>query len=192
MGAGRTQTRVIIVTDGDEVACRAVQIVGQRLGLRVISASGGNPTPVNGSQIAELCHQAPYDPVLVMADDRGRPRKGSGELAIETLANRPDIRIIGILAVASNTQRVRGTRVDASVTAKGEIVDKAVEKDGRCSDSNILEGDTVDILNELDIPVVIGIGDLGKMDGADYLTLGSPVTERAIREILDRNGICWS
>lgn len=185
----RTKTRVIIVTDGDGMAQRAVELSGNRLGLRVISASAGNPTRLSGPEIAHLCHQAPWDPVLVMVDDRGRMKKGNGEMAIEALAARSDIEIIGVMAVASNTQGVRGAEVDVSVTAEGRLVRSAVDKEGRMVGTAVLEGDTVDVLDRLKIPTVVGIGDLGKMRGADYLVKGAPITERAIKEILERNGI---
>ncbi len=189
MAGLRKKTRVILVTDGDGIAQGAVELAGKKLGLRVISASAGNPTRLTGPEIARLCHLAPWDPVLVMVDDRGRVSMGKGELATETLAARDDIEIIGAVAVASNTQGVRGAEVDASITAEGQTVAAAVNKQGQLTPSNVLAGDTVDVLNRLNLPVVIGIGDLGKMDGADYLSHGAPVTERAILEILDRNGI---
>ena len=30
-----------------------------------------------------------------------------------------------------------------------------------------LQGDTVDVLNKLNIPIIVGVGDIGKQDGAD-------------------------
>jgi len=46
----------------------------------------------------------------------------------------------------------------------------------------------VEILDRLNIPVVVGIGDIGKMDGADDPDRGSPLTTKALREIMDRSG----
>ncbi len=180
-------TRVILVTDGDEVARAAVEAAAKRLGLRVISSSAGNPTPLSGREIVRRCLQVPSDPVVVMVDDRGRAYKGKGERAAEVVARHPRIRVLGALAVASNTGKVEGTHVDASVTASGRVVQAPVDKEGRPAPGQaVLLGDTVDVLEQLGIPVIIGIGDLGKMGGADFLEQGAPVTERAIREILRR------
>ena len=43
--------RVILITDGDQVARRAVEKVAAEVGCRVISRSSGNPTPLNGESI---------------------------------------------------------------------------------------------------------------------------------------------
>jgi len=51
-----------------------------------------------------------------------------------------------------------------------------------------LEGDTVDILNKLDVSIVVGLGDIGKMDMADDVSLGAPITTKALEEILYRSG----
>jgi stage V sporulation protein AE len=36
--------------------------------------------------------------------------------------------------------------------------------------------------------VVVGIGDIGKMDGSDDPDRGAPLTTRALKEILSRSG----
>ncbi|HAH96012.1 MAG TPA: stage V sporulation protein AE, partial [Firmicutes bacterium] len=46
-------------------------------------------------------------------------------------------------------------------------------------------GDTVDVLNRVQVPIVIGIGDLGKQNHADH---HANITVRAIREIINRAG----
>ncbi|MCL6445215.1 MAG: stage V sporulation protein AE, partial [Alicyclobacillus sp.] len=51
-----------------------------------------------------------------------------------------------------------------------------------------LEGDTVEIIDSLHFPIVIGIGDIGKMDGADEVEKGAPVTTMALQTIMDRSG----
>lgn len=181
--------RVILVTDGDQMARRALEEAAQRLGLRCISASAGNPTRFSGPELVELILQAAHDPVVVMLDDRGDPGRGPGEEAMAYLCRHPDVEVLGVVAVASNTRRARGIRVDASVTRDGRVVPGPVDKDGypRARDK-VLKGDTVDVLRDLKIPVVIGVGDLGKMEGADSLETGSEVTVRALEEILRRSG----
>lgn len=179
--------RVILITDGDKVARRATEEAARRLGLRCISASAGNPTPLTGPELVELLRQAVYDPVLVMVDDKGNPGRGSGEEALSYICCHPEIRVLGAVAVASNTKRARGVPVDLSVTRDCRVVSVPVDKDGypRAGQS-VLRGDTVDVLRELDLPIVIGVGDPGKMEGADCREDGCEVTTRAILEVLSR------
>ena len=63
-------------------ARRVAENVAQRLGLRCISASAGNPTPLSGPELVALIKQAVHDPVLVMVDDKGDPGTGPGEEAL--------------------------------------------------------------------------------------------------------------
>ena len=49
-------------------------------------------------------------------------------------------------------------------------------------------GDTVYCLDELDVPIVVGIGDIGKMAGKDDYESGSPITKQAVELILERSG----
>ena len=186
------KVRVILVTDGDRVAQSVVETVASSLGLRCISASGGNPTPISGEEIVSMLKTVPYDPVLVMFDDKGKSGKGLGEMALEYVASHPDVEVLGAVAVASNTSGIKGVLPDACVDDHGEIVEKPVDKSGQikagpCSPRVL--GDTVDVLNNLDIPVIIGIGDIGKMDRADDLRIGCPITYKAIEEILKRSGV---
>lgn len=187
--------RVIVVTDGDVVAQQAVAYTSAVLGLRLIAASGGNPTPLSGAELIDLIKEVPYDPVVVMVDDRGAAGQGAGECALAYIAEHPDIDVLGVIAVASNTEYSDGIRPDVSITKTGEVLPTAVDKDGELAldsdHTDILYGDTVDVLTDLDIPVVIGIGDIGKMDTADALTRGCPVTRRALEEILKRSGISY-
>ncbi|MEG3070546.1 MAG: stage V sporulation protein AE [Candidatus Syntrophopropionicum ammoniitolerans] len=37
----------------------------------------------------------------------------------------------------------------------------------------LLRGDTVEIVDQLNIPLIIGIGDIGKMNGADDVKKGA-------------------
>lgn len=43
--------RVILVTDGDGIAKKAVETAALRIGGRCISKSAGNPTPLSGKKI---------------------------------------------------------------------------------------------------------------------------------------------
>ncbi|MCL6635773.1 MAG: stage V sporulation protein AE, partial [Peptococcaceae bacterium] len=149
--------------------------------------SAGNPTAWSGEELVAFIKKAPRDPVVVMLDDRGCHGMGRGEAALAYLAGHPDIQVLGVLAVASNTEKVRGCRVDASICRDGKVVRGPVDKWGRPG-RTMLEGDTVEVMDRLDIPLVIGIGDIGKMDGADDAEKGAPMTTRALETILDRSG----
>jgi stage V sporulation protein AE len=178
--------RVILITDGDKVARRAMEYAAKRLGLRCISASAGNPTPLSGPELVDLVQQAAYDPVLVMVDDKGNPNRGPGENALAYICRSPDVQVLGAIAVASNTPRSRGTQVDVSITRDGRVIDRPVDKDGYPEAGSTLKGDTVDVLRDLNVPVIVGIGDPGKMEGADCLERGCAVTTKAIMEVLAR------
>ena len=179
--------RVILITDGDKVARRAMEFSARRLGLRCISASAGNPTPLTGPELVGLIVQAAFDPVLVMVDDKGNPGLGPGEAALEYICKSPDVQVLGAIAVASNTKRARGAPVDCSITRSGKVVESPVDKNGLPDGHRpVLQGDTVDVLRELNVPVVVGIGDPGKMEGADCLEHGCEVTTKAIMEVLAR------
>lgn len=189
------KVRIIMVTDGDRCAQHVVEKIGADLGLRCISASGGNPTPISGAEIVKLLKTVPHDPVLVMFDDRGRRDKGKGETAMEYVASHPDIEVLGAVAVASNTTGIDGVAADACVSGDGEVVEGAVDKYGQEKkhghDNGRVNGDTVDVLNNVDVPVIIGVGDIGKMDKADDIRRGAPITRRAIEEVLKRSGVSY-
>ncbi len=182
-----------MITDGDRCAQHVVENIAAELNLRCISASAGNPTPISGEEIVELLKKVDHDPVLVMFDDRGRRDKGKGEKALEYVANHPDIEVIGAVAVASNTTGIEGVAADACINDCGQVVGAAVDKYGqeKGGDSShpVVNGDTVDVLNTVDVPVIIGVGDIGKMDKADDIRRGSPITRKAIEEILKRSGV---
>lgn len=187
------KVRVILITDGDRVAQHVVEEIGASLGLRCISASAGNPTPITGEEIVNLLKTVPYDPVLVMFDDRGESNKGQGEQAMEYVASHPDIEVLGAVAVASNTRGINGVEADVCVTGRGAFVYDSVDKYGEvkksCGDKPRINGDTVDILNEIEVPVIVGVGDIGKMDRADDIKRGAPITRKAIEEVLKRSGV---
>jgi len=181
---------IIVVTDGDLIAKKTVETAAQNIGARTISASAGNPTPLTGEQLVFLIKEAPHDPVVVMLDDRGKLGLGSGESVLLYLASHPDIRILGALAVASNTELTHGAHVDFSVDWHGDLVAGPVDKFGdECKRSKkVLCGDTVEVLDILNIPIVIGMGDVGKMNYADDYAYGAPLTTKAFREIIKRSG----
>lgn len=184
-----SKRRVIIITDGDYVAKKAVEHVAREVGGRCITLSAGNPTSLSGKQMVALIKMAQNDPVLIMCDDNGNYGRGRGEQAIEYVLKHPDIEVIGAIAVASNTRWVHGARVVYSVDQAGQIVEEAVDKEGH-SDKMLhhrIYGDTVDIINRYHIPNVIGIGDIGKMEGRDRLLDGCPVTLKAVQWILQRS-----
>ncbi len=181
---------VIVVTDGDKMAKKTVEIAAQNIGARTISASAGNPTILTGEQLVDLIKQAANEPVVVMLDDKGKHGVGRGESVLVYLARHPDIHILGALAVASNTELTHGAHVDLSVDCHGDLVAGPVDKLGQecgCT-GEVLCGDTVEVLDELNIPVVIGIGDVGKMNYADDYAFGAPLTTKALREIIKRSG----
>lgn len=183
--------KVILVTDGDTMAHKAVSIAVKNIGGRCISRSAGNPTPIQGSKIASLVQLAKNDPVVIMVDDIGNPGTGEGERALDVLLSHPEIVVLGIVAVASNTEGVEGIKVDFSVDCNGRIVQNAVNKEGQETEEKILYGDTVDIINKYSIPLVVGIGDIGKMKGKDDCRKGSPILTKALEEILNRSEL-WN
>jgi len=182
--------KVILITDGDQVARRAIEAVGPQLGCRVISRSSGNPTPLNGEAIVRLVKLAKHDPVLVMFDDNGNGDYGYGEEALEYLACHADIEVLGAVAVASNTPFVDGVKVDFSIDQNGKVIEGAVDKDGKpIQVDQVVYGDTVDVLARCQVPLIVGVGDIGKMQGRDHVYKGAPITKAAIQEILKRSGI---
>ncbi len=179
---------IIIVTDGDGFARRAVERATKNIGGRCISSSAGNPTPIRGKEIIDLIKEAKHDPVVVMVDDRGYSKMGKGEEALQYILNHTDIDVLGVVAVASNTNCVVGVDVDFSITSDGEIISEAVNKAGEKTNKKTLFGDTVDVLSKCNIPLIVGIGDIGKMDGKDDCEIGAPIITKAMEEIINRVG----
>lgn len=179
--------KVIAITDGDLLAERAAQEIARRIGGRFISQSAGNPTPLSGQELVELVKQAPKDPVFVLFDDRGHHGVGKGEQALAYLAQHPDIELLGVVAVASNIKDAKGTPVDFSITNEGEVVPGPVDKEGKPTGEHVLVGDTVKVLSELPVPLIVGTGDTGKMAGKDLQEIGSPITLKAVEAILNNS-----
>lgn len=179
---------VILVTDGDKVAKKAIEAAATNIGGRCISRSAGNPTLLSGEEIVEYIKQAKHDPVVVMVDDMGNSHTGSGEEAMDYIINSDDVNILGVVAVASNTMGVEGIKADCSIDRECRVTNNPVNKDGIAQKrGRVILGDTVDILNEERVPIIIGIGDPGKMEGFDDAEIGAPVITKALQEILKRS-----
>jgi stage V sporulation protein AE len=181
--------QVILITDGDEYARKAIEHIAGEMGGRCISQSAGNPTELTGPAILELIKKAPYDPVFVMFDDSGFLGEGKGEQALKYIANHKDIKVLGAIAVASKTHKAEWTRVDVCFDRDGNITPYGVDKYGVPEmEMKQVNGDTVYCLDQLDLPIVVGIGDIGKMGKIDHYSNGAPVTKKAVEWILERSG----
>ncbi|WP_243646916.1 stage V sporulation protein AE [Scopulibacillus darangshiensis] len=180
--------RVILITDGDKYARVAVEHTAKALNCRCISQSSGNPTSLSGEELVKMVLQTPSDPVLVMFDDCGYSGVGPGEHALTVVAGHKDIRVLGAIAVASNSSYHEWTRVDVSIDQFGELTEYGVDKEGLPDlETGRVAGDTVYILDQLKLPIVVGVGDLGKMRGLDTVEKGSPITRKAVELILERS-----
>jgi stage V sporulation protein AE len=180
--------KVIIVTDGDLSAQLAVERAAFELGLFFLKETGGNPTQLSGPEVVKLILEAPYDPVVIMVDDKGRRGLGPGEMVVNYILKCPEVVILGVVAVASDT-KVRGIVVDFSVTADGRLVKGPVDKNGweEQLDHHRLEGDTIEIFRNKPKLLVLGCGDLGKMGGRDAVGHGAMITRKCFEEIMIRS-----
>lgn len=180
--------KVILVTDGDLYAKKAVELAAAHVGGRCISLSAGNPTVLNGKELVRLIHQAKNDPVLVMFDDSGLMGEGTGETAMGIVAADSSIEVLGVIAVASKSKHAEWTRVDVSIDRDGNLTEYGVDKFGTPeTEEGRLTGDTVYCIDSLNAPVVVGVGDIGKMAGADDYRKGAPITRLAVELILERS-----
>lgn len=180
--------KVILVTDGDLYARKAVELAAAAVGGRCISLSAGNPTVLTGKELIRLIHQAKKDPVLVMFDDSGLMGEGTGETAMAIVAADSSIEVLGIIAVASKSKHEEWTRVDVSIDRDGNLTEYGVDKFGTPeTEEGRLTGDTVYCIDSLNAPVVVGVGDIGKMAGADDYRKGAPITRLAVELILERS-----
>lgn len=180
---------IIMITDGDEYAKRAVEHAAKEIGGRCISASYGNPAKVDGPELVRLIKSAANDPVLVMFDDSGLVGEGAGETTMRYVANHEDINVLGIVAVASKTRQAEWTKVDICIDREGNLTERGVDKFGIPEmDIGRINGDTVYCIDSIHAPIVVGIGDIGKMGKFDDIKIGSPITLSAIKLILERSG----
>lgn len=179
--------KVILVTDGDRVARKAVEIATTNIGGRCISVSAGNPTVLTGEEIVEQIKKAVHDPVVVMVDDHGIKGKGAGETAMEVIIRHEDVDVLGVVAVSSNGKDCNGLNVSCSITKQGKVIDGAVDKYGNRIEQKDVCGDTLSILKGMGNLTIIGIGDPGKMDFNDEESKGAPITTKALQEVLNRS-----
>lgn len=149
----------ILVTDGDQTAAKTITRAAEYLGADVIGVSAGNPLLADPKDIIKRIKRSISKLVIVMADDGGKAKAGPGTRAIRKIkkAGKLDAAVV----VAADTPGVKGIRIDKSVTRKGQIVQRAVNKNGRLKADLIIKGDTVDGLDKIDVPK-IGVGDIGK------------------------------
>lgn len=184
-----TGRKVILVTDGDEYAQKTLEYIAKEVGGRCVSISQGNPTTLTGKEMVEYILQTPHDPVFVMFDDSGYLGEGTGEQALKYVASHPKIKVLGVIAVASKTHQTEWTKVDISIDRDGNLTEYGVDKSGiKEYDVGRINGDTVYCLDELDVPIVVGIGDIGKMARKDDIKIGAPITKKAVDLILERSG----
>lgn len=180
--------RVIVVTDGDESARKVVEFVAKEIGGRCITNSWGNPSRLSGRELVKLIQKTPYDPVLVMFDDCGFTEEGPGEEAMRYVVECEEFNIIGAIAVASKTHSSEWTKVDVSIDRNGNLTEYGVDKFGLADvEVGRINGDTVYNLDQLEIPFIVGIGDIGKMAGKDEVEKGAPITKKAVELILERS-----
>ncbi|WP_456278451.1 stage V sporulation protein AE [Bacillus sp. AK128] len=181
--------RVILVTDGDEYAHKAVQHAAAQFGGRCISQSQGNPSLLTGQKLVQLILKTPYDPVFVLFDDCGYIGEGAGERALLYVANHQQIDVLGVIAVASKSHHDEWAKVDVCIDRFGELTEFGIDKYGlKELDIGRINGDTVYCLDQLEVPIKVGVGDIGKMAGKDDLKKGCPITLKAVEIILERSG----
>ncbi len=180
--------KIMIVTDGDQIAKQALEKAAEQIGVHSISLSAGNPGTFGGPELVELVRKTTNNPVIVMFDDCGDEERGIGEQSLKYVATHPEIDVIGAIAVASNCKKCKGTPVHVAIDQNGQIISAPVDKSGHIIYGQPLRifGDTLEVLNELSIPFVVGIGDLGKMQHRDEAKIGAPVTTKALQLILSR------
>ncbi|WP_313798428.1 stage V sporulation protein AE [Cytobacillus sp.] len=180
---------VILITDGDDYARKSIEHIANEIGGRCISLSHGNPTTLDGPLIVKLIKKAPHDPVFVMFDDSGFVGEGAGERALKYVAAHEDIHVLGIIAVAAKTRQAEWAKVDVCIDRDGELTPYGVDKYGlQEMEKGRLYGDTVYCLDEIDVPIKVGIGDVGKMAKKDHYEIGSPITKKAVELVLERSG----
>ncbi|GAF21350.1 MULTISPECIES: stage V sporulation protein AE [Shouchella] len=182
--------KVIFVTDGDLASKKALEHIAQDLKCTVLSASYGNPTTIEPEALVDLINLEKGDvPIIIMFDDCGIRDVGFGETAMHYIVNQEDIEVIGAVAVASQTHAKEWTHVDVSVDRFGRLSEYGVDKEGLIDmEIGRINGDTVSILDDLNLPCVVGVGDIGKMARFDDVKKGAPVTKKAIQIILERSG----
>lgn len=180
--------KVICITDGDAYAFQAIQHVARKFHAFCVKETFGNPTELTGGEVYRLIEAAPTELVFALFDDSGTIGVGSGERALLHIVRHPNVQVLGILAVASHTRNLEYSKVDMCIDRFGIRTGNGVDKDGfQEMEAHRINGDTVYILDQLEVPIIVGIGDIGKMGGFDSIEKGCPVTTKAIALILKRN-----
>ncbi|GAA5415419.1 hypothetical protein Pryu01_00443 [Paraliobacillus ryukyuensis] len=178
---------IIIITDGDHFARKAMDVISQQIGGVALTALADNPSKIDANTIIKTIQHIDAELIYVLIDDAGFSGIGSGEHILKTLAHEPSITIIGAVAVAAHTKNKEWTRISFAIDQDGNITSKGVNKEGiPIYDDKRINGDTVYLLDQLSIPTVVGIGDIGKMQGRDDVSKGCPITRKAIEMILER------
>ncbi|CQR46740.1 hypothetical protein BN1058_01014 [Paraliobacillus sp. PM-2] len=184
---------IIIITDGDHFARKAMESVSKQLGGTALLSLADNPSKITPSTMIHAIKQAKTKLVYVLIDDAGFSGVGSGEAILQALANDPDMIIIGAVAVAAHTKNKEWTRVSFAIDQDGNIIKNGVNKEGiPIYESGRINGDTVYLLDQLAIPTVVGIGDIGKMNRRDDVDKGCPITKKAIELILERRQLAYA
>lgn len=94
-----------------------------------------------------------------MFDDSGYIGEGSGEQAMKVVAGHPDIDVLGVIAVASKTRREEWTKVDICIDRDGNLTPNGVDKYGAEEfELGKITGDTVYCIDQLHVPIVVGMG----------------------------------
>lgn len=108
---------------------------------------------------------------------------------MEYVANHPNVEVLGAVAVASNHRGGEGVPVDILLDREGNQVNHGVDKNGLEMEGEppVIWGDTVEVLNRISVPIIVGIGDVGKMNQFDDVKRGAPVTRQAVELILAFN-----
>ncbi|KGX83168.1 stage V sporulation protein SpoVABEA [Pontibacillus marinus] len=179
--------RVIVITDGDAYARNALDYLAKRIGGTCLTDLAANPTTATKDEMLKAIQRADEEPIYVLFDDAGVPGVGMGEEVLVDLAKEPEIEIIGAIAVASHTRSLEWSRFDFAIDGEGQLVPNGVDKEGVPEmEIGRISGDTVYCLDQLDIPTIVAIGDIGKMRGNDDIDKGAPITRKAIELILER------
>lgn len=70
-------------------------------------------------------------------------------------------------------------KVDINIDRDGNLTEYGVDKSGIPEyDIGRINGDTVYCLDSLDVPIIVGMGDIGKMARKDDLKIGAPLQEK--------------
>ncbi|WP_138416856.1 stage V sporulation protein AE [Aquibacillus sediminis] len=182
--------KVIVITDGDEYARRTLDFLAKKLGGTCLSYLSDNPTTASPDEVKQAVYRAKQEPVYVLIDDAGIQGAGAGERILVSLDKDPSIEIIGAIAVAAHTKNMEWSRFTFAIDQNGELIPNGVDKQGiPLPEIGRINGDTVYSLDQLDLPIVIAIGDIGKMRGKDDIKKGAPITRKALEIIMERGGI---